>query len=221
METKENKDVRQIISYAPQYIGSLMRLLTQPSTFLASEFSKEKSSKEAMMFLCASFVVATARILYGEFESLSAMESKLRWDSVITLLFAITLIALVIYMLLQGFRSALSHDQCLTCAIYFISAAFIFMAIAYSLCMPLLAGSKDAVSHIVTPEQLTDSKFYLLEGQMIFMFIAMFCFFVLWPLYLIWGIGRAGNLGIIKNLVFTISMSFISAITVMYVAIST
>lgn len=75
MENKENKEIRQIISYAPQYIGSLMRLLTQPSAFLASEFSKEKSTKEAMMFLCASFVVATARILYGEFESLSAMES--------------------------------------------------------------------------------------------------------------------------------------------------
>lgn len=216
----DSKQLRQIISYAPQYIGSLMRLLTQPSAFLVSEFSKEKSTKEAMMFLCASFVVATARILYGEFESLSAMESKLRWDSVITLLFVITLIALVIYMLLHGFRSALSHDQCLTCAIYFISAAFIFLSIVYSLCMPLLTESRDVVSHIA-PEQLTDTKFYILESQMIFMFTAMVCFFVVWPLYLLWGIGRAGSLGVVRNFGFTISMSMISTIAVAFVTIST
>ncbi len=213
-EPKENKEVRQIISYAPQYIGALMRLLTQPSDFLTSEFSREKPAKEAMMFLCASFVVATARILYGEFESLSAMESKLRWDSVITLLFVITLIALVIYMLLNGFRSALSHDQCLTCAIYFISAAFIFMAIVYTLCMPIVSG-------MAVPEQLTNTTYYLMESQIIFMFAIMFSFFVAWPLYLLWGIGRAGELSIVRNLSFTVSMSMITIIMVAMVAIST
>ncbi|BBI99894.1 hypothetical protein FGKAn22_15870 [Ferrigenium kumadai] len=216
-----NTEIRQIISYAPQYIGSLMRLLTQPSSFLASEFSKKRATKEAMMFLCASFIVATARILYGEFASMSEMESKLRWDSVITLLFAITLIAIVIYMLLHAFRSALTHDQCLTSAIYFISAAFIFLAVVYSICMPLLTESKAALSHIVTPEQLTPTKFYLLQSQVIFMFTAMLCFFVVWPLYLLWGIGRAGNLGIIRNLGFTTSMSMVSMIMVALVALST
>jgi hypothetical protein len=218
---KQNiKQIHQIISYAPRYTSSLMRLLTQPEAFLTSEFQKEKAAKEAMYFLCASFTVAVARVLYGKFASLTDMESQLRWDSVITALFVVGLIALTIYILLHGVRSTLSQEQCLMCATYFIGAIFIFMAITYSLCMPLLTEVSGIVSHITTAELLSNTKFYMLEGQIIFMFAVIGCFLGFWPLYLLWGIGKAGSLGVARNLAFTMSMSVISAIMALIVAVS-
>lgn len=211
MEDKDNiKQIHQIISYAPQYMSALMRLLTTPTSFFTTEFAKEKATKDAMAFLSASFVVAAARILYGHFSSLSDMESSLRWDSVISFLFIVGGLAILIYMLLHAFRSSMNHDQCLVCAIYFMGAIFIFMALPYSICMPLLNEVTQAVSQIIVPtQQLTDGKFYFLEIQLLFMIVIIVGSLVLWPLYLFWGIGRAGGLGVIRNFGFT---------TVMYAA---
>lgn len=206
MEDKSNAiQIHKIISFAPKYMAVLMRLLTTPAKFLTDEFAKEKSTKEAMAFLCASFVVATARILYGEFDSLSSMAANLRWDSVITLLFIVGALAIATYIMLHGFRSSLGHDQCLTCSIYFMGAVFIFMAMAYSV-MPLLPRIVQTVSQITDPMRLTSSMYYMLEAQLLFMIGMIFGSLVFWPLYLLWGIGKTGRLGAIKNIGFTTAM---------------
>jgi hypothetical protein len=222
MEDKSNAiQIHKIISFAPKYMAVLMRLLTTPAKFLTDEFAKEKSTKEAMAFLCASFVVATARILYGEFDSLSSMEANLRWDSVITLLFIVGALAIATYIMLHSFRSSLGHDQCLTCSIYFMGAVFIFMAMAYSVVMPLLPPIVQTVSQITDPMQLTSSMYYMLEAQLLFMIGMIFGSLVFWPLYLFWGIGKAGRLGALKNIGFITAMyvvclmgAFIASISV-------
>lgn len=213
-------ELTEILSYGPKYISGVMHLLTQPSDFMTSQFSKKEPTKGAVGFLCASFVVATARILYGEFSSIEDVQSKLRWDSVVTFAFAIGMFALAIHMALRTLRSSLSRDECLIGASYCVSAFLILVAAAYSICMPLLTNTKEIFDN-VTAETLGIAKFAVMQVEFVMMFAAIVIFLCIWPLYLLWGLGRSGRLGVVKNIGFTAGMVFVSSFAVVLVVLST